>query len=108
MTQRIFLGSEIQQPAPGGARFHIIPVPYEKTVSYGGGTVEGPAAIIEASDQLETYDQLGGEPCRAGIYTHAAIDCRGEAGDVSVYAKLPHKAICRLSSVANTPSAMAR
>ena len=82
MTQRIFLGSEIQQPAPGGARFHIIPVPYEKTVSYGGGTVEGPAAIIEASDQLETYDQLGGEPCRAGIYTHAAIDCRGEAGDV--------------------------
>lgn len=82
MTARIFLGSEISQPAPGGARFHIIPVPYEKTVSYGGGTVEGPAAIIEASDQLETYDQLGGEPCRSGIYTHAAIDCRGEAGDV--------------------------
>ena len=82
MSTRIFLGSEISQPAPGKARFHIIPVPYEKTVSYGGGTGEGPAAIIEASDQLETYDQLGGEPCRAGIYTHPAIDCRGEAGDV--------------------------
>ena len=67
MSTRIFLGSEISQPAPGQARFHIIPVPYEKTVSYGGGTGEGPAAIIEASDQLETYDQLGGEPCRAGI-----------------------------------------
>ena len=82
MSTRIFLGSEISQPAPGKARFHIIPVPYEKTVSYGGGTGEGPAAIIEASDQLETYDQLGGEPCRAGIYTHPTIDCRGEAGDV--------------------------
>lgn len=58
MTTRIFLGSEISQPAPGSARFHVIPVPYEKTVSYGSGTVEGPAAIIEASDQLETFDQL--------------------------------------------------
>ena len=82
MPNRIFLGSEISQPAPGSARFHIIPAPYEKTVSYGGGTADGPAAIIEASDQLETYDQLGSEPCRAGIYTHPAIDCRGEPGDV--------------------------
>jgi len=29
-----------------------------------------------------TAGASGGEPCRAGIYTHAAIDCRGEAGDV--------------------------
>ena len=60
----------------------MIPVPYEKTVSYGGGTAEGPAAIIEASNQLETYDQLHGEPCRLGIYTQEVVDCRGEAGDI--------------------------
>ena len=82
MTVRIFLNSEINQPASESALFHIIPVPYEKTVSYGGGTAEGPAAIIEASDQLETYDQLHGEPYRVGIYTEEAVDCRGEAGDI--------------------------
>ncbi|MDO4643613.1 MAG: agmatinase [Cardiobacteriaceae bacterium] len=80
--ERIFLGSEISQPSPDNALFHIIPVPYEKSVSYGGGTAEGPVAIIDASAQLETFDQLGSEPCRQGIYTHAAIDCHGEAGDV--------------------------
>ena len=82
MADRIFLGSEIRQPAPDDALFHVIPVPYEKTVSYGGGTAEGPAAIIEASNQLETYDQLHGEPCRLGIYTQEVVDCRGEAGDI--------------------------
>ena len=82
MAERIFLGSEIRQPTPDDALFHVIPVPYEKTVSYGGGTAEGPAAIIEASNQLETYDQLHGEPCRLGIYTQEAVDCRGEAGDI--------------------------
>ena len=34
----IFLGSEIDQADPKQAMFHVLPVPYEKTVSYGGGT----------------------------------------------------------------------
>ena len=29
----IFLGSEIEQPNPKEAAFHVLPVPYEKTVS---------------------------------------------------------------------------
>ncbi|HEC74767.1 MAG TPA: agmatinase, partial [Methylophaga aminisulfidivorans] len=27
----IFLGSEIEQPDPKQAKFHVLPVPYEKT-----------------------------------------------------------------------------
>jgi len=34
----------------------IIPVPWEVTVSYGGGTLEGPEAILEASYQVDLYD----------------------------------------------------
>ena len=34
----------------------ILPVPYEGTVSYGRGTSMGPAAIIDASQNVETYD----------------------------------------------------
>ena len=35
----------------------ILPVPYEGTVTYGKGTSKGPQAIIDASSQLETYDE---------------------------------------------------
>ncbi|UJF25043.1 agmatinase [Suttonella sp. R2A3] len=73
----IFLGSEIEQPQEDQALFHIVPVPYEHSVSYGSGTSLGPAAIIEASDQLETTDGVS-EPCNEGIYTHPAIDCSGD------------------------------
>ena len=35
----------------------ILPVPLEKTVSYGTGTGRGPEAILEASCQLEYFDE---------------------------------------------------
>ena len=31
------------------SRVHVLPVPLEETVSWGGGTRRGPEAIIEAS-----------------------------------------------------------
>ncbi|NQZ31547.1 MAG: agmatinase [Oceanospirillaceae bacterium] len=70
----IFLGSEIEQPKPEDAAFHILPVPYEKTVSYGGGTSQGPSAILKASWQLEEWDGKS-KPCERGIYTCAPVDC---------------------------------
>lgn len=76
--QMIFLGSEIEQPRPEAARFHVLPVPFERTVSYGGGTGMGPQAIIEASQQLEVWDGKS-NPSSAGIYTHDSVDCSGEA-----------------------------
>ena len=35
----------------------IVPLPFERTVSYGVGTRNGPAAILEASTQLEAFDE---------------------------------------------------
>ena len=54
-----FLGSEFQPPVPEEARFHVLPVPWERTVSYGGGTAAGPSAILDASWQLEAWDGQG-------------------------------------------------
>lgn len=52
----------------------IVPVPYENTVSYGAGTRHGPAAILEASGQVELYDNyLEWEPYRAGITSVAPM-----------------------------------
>ncbi|GAB1261750.1 agmatinase [Aurantivibrio plasticivorans] len=73
----IFLGSEIEQPKFDDALFHILPVPFERTVSYGGGTALGPKSIIEASEQLETWDGKS-NPSELGIYTHKAVNCEGD------------------------------
>jgi agmatinase len=71
----IFLNSELTEAERGpDARFQIVPMPLEKTVSYGSGTAEGPAALIEASDQLERLWR-GIEPCAQGIFTTPPIDC---------------------------------
>ena len=35
----------------------IVPFGLEKTVSYGGGTKNGPKEIIKASHQVELYDE---------------------------------------------------
>jgi len=52
------------------SRFVILPLPYETTTSYAKGTKFGPRAIIEASRNMELYDEeLGFEPCEAGIHT---------------------------------------
>ena len=35
----------------------VVPFGLEKTVSYGGGTKNGPKEIIKASHQVEKYDE---------------------------------------------------
>jgi agmatinase len=56
------------------ARYRILPVPYEASVSYGGGTRGGPGAILDASSQIEFYDaELDLDPSRAGICTLPAV-----------------------------------
>lgn len=67
-----FLGSEHPPVAKTEARFHVIPVPMELSVSYGSGAAEGPSAILNASDQLEAYE-AGEFPCDGGIYTTASV-----------------------------------
>jgi agmatinase len=42
---------------PASARAMVIPFGLEASVSYGGGTAAGPAAILAASHQLELYDE---------------------------------------------------
>jgi agmatinase len=84
-----FLASEFPNTSAAEALFHIIPVPLEESVSYIGGTAHGPAAIIEASQQLEVWDGFG-IPGQAGISTAPAVDCKGTRE--SIYAGI-HQAV---------------
>jgi agmatinase len=45
-----------------------LPVPWEVTTSYGGGTSEGPAAILEASRQVDLFDIDVLRPYEAGLF----------------------------------------
>lgn len=71
-----FLALELGEMAPDQALFHVIPVPYEKTVTYGTGTRKGPSAILTASQQLELFDGVG-IPADMGICTRAPLNCHG-------------------------------
>jgi agmatinase len=53
--------------APEDSKVVIVPVPFEATTSYGGGTSDGPLAVFEASKQVDLFDQETGRPYAAGI-----------------------------------------
>jgi agmatinase len=73
-----FLGLDEQASDFAKARVVLLPVPYESTTSYGGGTGAGPAAILEASRYIELYDQeLDTEPYELGIATLPALSLTG-------------------------------
>ncbi|WP_195818665.1 agmatinase [Roseobacter sp. MH60115] len=78
-----FLHGELSctEQDPETARFRVIPVPLERTVSYGGGTAGGPDAILAASVELERLFQ-GAEPCRKGIVTEPPLNCFEALPDV--------------------------
>ncbi|MGD0484546.1 MAG: agmatinase [Gemmatimonadales bacterium] len=67
---RNFLGLDPADSDPRRAAVLVLPVPYEATVSYGGGTRRGPQAIIDASATVELYDhEADDEPYRIGVAT---------------------------------------
>jgi agmatinase len=55
-TEKNFLALPEEHSAYSTSKVVILGAPYEKTVSYGGGTNKGPQAIIDASHYVEFQD----------------------------------------------------
>jgi agmatinase len=70
-----FLGLDEEHSAYQASRAVVLPIPYESTVSYVGGTKNGPRAILHASTQVELYDRaFRGEPALVyGVHTLPAL-----------------------------------
>ena len=63
---------------PETARIAIIPAPLEYSVCYMEGTQYGPQAILDASSQMELYDEeLDRCPIEVGIHTLPMLDYTG-------------------------------
>lgn len=65
-----FLGVRAPRDGLREARAVIVPAPYDGTTTYRSGTREGPRAILQASRELEWFDEeTETEAFRAGIAT---------------------------------------
>ena len=72
-----FGGIDADYASREASKVGILPVPYDVTTSYRSGTDNGPKAIIEASTQLELYDEeLKIETYRIGITTMDELKVR--------------------------------
>ncbi len=75
-----FLG--IPDIEPAKARVVILPVPFEKTTSYGKGTAAGPKAILEASQQVELYNPALGKEIQELVKIATLPSVKGGWGDI--------------------------
>ena len=75
MAKMEFLSDvEEQYRDPASAKVVIMPVPYDKTSTWGKGADKGPGAILEASATLENYDiESDSEPYKVGIFTDKPV-----------------------------------
>ncbi len=86
-----FLGLDERFTDYKKSKVAVMQVPYEGTVTYRKGTSHGPRAIIEASKQVEVYDdELDYCPCDLGISTLKPINVKGNPEDVinNVYTEI--------------------
>ncbi len=84
-----FLGIDEPWCHPDQAGVYILPAPYEHTSSYILGSDRGPSAIIEASQQVELYDEtLRYEPYRewGGVATATTLNLAGRVDGQAVQA----------------------
>ncbi len=73
-----FMEAEDKKTDYQNSKVVIIPAGLENTTSYLQGTAKGPSAIIEASTQVELYDEeLKLEPIDMGIFTLQELDFAG-------------------------------
>ncbi len=75
-----FLAVEEEFSSCEKSKIAIVSVPYEHTVSYGGGTANGPSEIIEASSQVEFYDDEFDKEVvfEKGIVSYEPLDLTGK------------------------------
>jgi len=72
---RNFCGIDAEYAAFDTSRFVVVPVPYDSTTTWRGGTREGPISILDASMNMELFDfELKREVYECGIHTTEDVE----------------------------------
>ena len=80
----VFLDLGPEHRDPEEAAVCILPVPYDRTSSWGKGADKGPAALIDASNFVELYDiETRSEPYLRGIATLPALEFDGPPDELA-------------------------
>ncbi len=74
-----FLGIDPANINNPNAPYAVLPIPYERTVSFARGTAKAPAAIIEASQHMELFDEELMLAPELRIQTLAPVDCQSQS-----------------------------
>ncbi len=70
IAEKVFGGIPVTNSNSDKAKMVLLPCPYDETASYKKGAKGGPAAILEASEYIELFDnELKKETYKNGIYT---------------------------------------
>ncbi len=78
-----FLENGADYAPAADAPYAVLPVPYERSVSFGRGTGAAPAAILAASTQVEMFDEELLLAPDLAVRTLPAPDCRtGDAAQI--------------------------
>ncbi len=83
--------------SPEKAKLVLIPVPWEATTSYGGGTSQGPTAIFNASKQVDLYD------VDLGNFYEAGIAMLSESSEILTWNKIAKKAALSVIAAQGSP-----
>ncbi len=84
------------------AAFVVVPVPYDLTSTYQSGSRKGPRAILDASGNMELYDEeLDRETYLAGIHTLPPLEA--EAGGPAEMTDAVYRSIAGVLRTGKTP-----
>jgi agmatinase len=82
---RNFLGLPDELSSWERSRVAVLPVPYDRTTSYMPGARFGPRAVMDASRNLETYDdELDMDVSESGIHTLPELEAPAAGPEVMV------------------------
>lgn len=84
MSTLQFLDPPAEFTDPASAAIRVIPVPYDATSTYRKGADKGPAALLQASTQVEYFDiETRTEVHTRGIHTEDPVICDGPPEDLA-------------------------
>ena len=97
MSNHHFLEYDAGSTRNPRAPFAVLPIPYERTVCFGQGTAKAPEAILNASLQMELFDDEFFRPHGLRVQTLPAIKCR-DANVKTVFSRVRNSAAAVLKN----------